>query len=139
MRILTMTAALLALLGVPAAAQQMNIAGQWTCEMGFQNTAPGQPANAVGQRFNMALYPNGMAQGGGIEMGSSGQFQFQFQAQWQMQGRTLYVQGQKNGGLAFQPVSEFSFQSNVTGPNSMAYTERYQNGQVYASQCQRTG
>lgn len=123
---------------VGAMAQNQGPVGQWFCEWGFQNTAPGKPPNAVGGQFNMVIYQNGTAQGQGVEAGSSGQFQMTFQGQWQVKGRQFQVVGQKNGGLAFGP-SQMSFSSNMTSATTMALTENYQNGQVYASQCRRTG
>ena len=121
-----------------AQAQNQNPTGQWYCEWGFQNTAPGVPPNAVGGSFNMVVHQNGTAQGQGMDMGSSGQFQMQFQGNWQSNGREFAINGQKQGGMGFAP-EPFTFTSNFTGPSSMAKTHRYQNGQVYASACQRTG
>ncbi|MEM7058849.1 MAG: hypothetical protein AAF557_14765 [Pseudomonadota bacterium] len=121
-----------------ATAQNQNPVGQWFCEWGFQNTAPGKPANAVGGQFNMVVYQNGTAQGQGLEAGSAGQFQMTFQGQWQVQGRKFEVVGQKNGGLAFGP-SQMNFGSSFTSATTMALTENYANGQVYASQCRRSG
>lgn len=121
-----------------AYAQNQGPVGQWFCEWGFQNTAPGQPPNAVGGQFNMVVYQNGAAQGQGFESGSSGQFPMNFQGQWQVQGRQFAITGQKSGGLAFGP-SQMSFSSNLTSATTMALTEKYQNGQVFASQCRRTG
>jgi hypothetical protein len=121
-----------------AMAQNQGPVGQWNCEWGFQNTAPGQPANAVGGGFQMVVYQNGGVQGQGYEAGSSGQFPMNFQGGWQMQGRSFQINGQKQGGLSFGPA-QMQFSSNMTSPTTMALTERYQNGQVYASQCQRVG
>ncbi|WP_323766387.1 hypothetical protein [Marinovum sp.] len=36
---------------LPAALPAQTAPSQWTCEMGFQNTAPNVPANAVGAQF----------------------------------------------------------------------------------------
>lgn len=132
MRLLNIAFALTILSALPAAAQ--NAVGQWNCEWGFQNTAPGVPADAIGGAFAMALYANGGAEGQGTEMGSSGQFPFVFQGAWQSNGRAIQVQGGKQGGLSFGGA-QFSFQSNFTGPGQMAMTQRYANGQVYASRC----
>ena len=131
-------AVLAGMLSSMASAQQTNAVGQWYCEWGFQNTAPNQPANAVGGSFQMIVQPNGTAQGQGTDMGSSGQFPMQFQANWQSDGRSFQMLGQKQGGMAFG-ASQFQFSSNFTGANTMAMTQRYQNGQVYASACQRQG
>ena len=78
---------LVALLGPSnyESAQNQGPVGQWFCEWGFQNTKPGVPPNAVGGQFNMAVYQNGIAQGQGVEAGSSGQFQMTFQGQWKVQ------------------------------------------------------
>lgn len=127
-----------ALFLAPMAAFAQSAPGQWNCEMGFQNTAPGVPANAVGAQFQMAVYPNGFAEGQGTEMASSGQFPFQFQGQWQLTGRQIFIQGTKSGGLGFS-TAEFTFQSNFVSQNEMAYTHHYANGQVYASRCFRIG
>ncbi|MEM6622036.1 MAG: hypothetical protein AAF674_07395 [Pseudomonadota bacterium] len=122
----------------PQGQQQASLVGQWYCEWGFQNTAPGQPANAIGGSFNMVLYQNGTAQGQGVDMGSAGQFPMQFQANWQVQGRAFQLTGRSQGGMQ-GGVAQFQFTSNMNGPGQMALTQRYQNGQVYASACQRTG
>ena len=106
----------------------------WACEVGFRNTAPGVPANAVGSQFQVVFYDNGYAEGQGQDMGSSGFVPFQFQAQWQVNGRYLVVEGSRMGGMA---GSQFFFHSNFTSETTMAYTHHYENGQVYASQCQR--
>ncbi len=121
--------------------QQPAVAGQWFCEMGFHNTAPGVKPEAVGMQFNIAVYPNGQAQGQGQDMGSAGYFPFQFQAQWAVQNGMFIVQGQKYGGMSFSPQETFFFQSKLMGQSDMAFTHRYQNQkmQVYASQCRRQG
>lgn len=129
---------IVALLICPLSALAQTAPGQWNCETGFQNTAPGVPPNAVGSQFQMAVYPNGFAEGQGVEMGSSGQFPFQFQAQWRVTGREIVIQGSKTGGLGFGPGT-FVFQSNFVGQNEMALTQHYANGQVYASRCIRIG
>ncbi|MEM7743800.1 MAG: hypothetical protein AAF409_08825 [Pseudomonadota bacterium] len=112
--------------------------GQWYCEWTFQNTAPGQKANPVGGTFNMIVQPNGMAQGQGMQMGSAGQFPFQFQAQAQLNGTEFIMTGQQQGGLTFGP-SQFTFVSKILGPNNMAYNNKNQAGQVFASACRRSG
>ena len=123
----------LALLALPSAAlaQETQV---WACEFGFQNTAPGVPANAVGAQFQIVFYNNGYAEGQGQDMGSSGSVPFQFQGQWQVNGRNVAVTGSKMGGMS---NNQFFFQSNFTSETTMAYTHHYANGQVYASQCQR--
>ncbi len=123
-------------LSAPASAQSM--AGYWDCEMGFRNTAPGTPANAVGLQFRMVLYDNGSVEGQGYESGSAGQFPFYFSGRWGMQGRVFQIQGQQSAGGGFQ-ARQFSFQSQLTSNTTMAYTHHYQNQQrqVVATQCRR--
>ncbi len=123
-------------LSAPVSAQSM--AGYWDCEMGFRNTAPGTPANAVGQQFRMAVYDDGRVEGQGYELGSAGQYPFHFSGRWGMEGRAFYIQGQQSAGGGFQP-RQFSFQSQLTGNATMAYTHHYQNQkrQVIATQCRR--
>ena len=135
--VLVLLAGLIAPLAAQAQGQQGPV-GYWNCEWGFQNTAPGVPADAVGGAFQMIVYPNGGVQGQGYEAGSSGQFQMSFQGGWQFDGRKFMISGQKQGGLAFG-ASQMQFSTNMTSASTMALTERYQNGQVFASQCQRTG
>lgn len=118
--------------------QQTNLAGQWFCEWAFRNTAPGQPANPVGGNFNMIVQPNGAAQGQGTQMGSAGQFPFQFQGQVQLDGVDFAVIGQQQGGMAFGP-SQFSFTSKVLDLDNMAYNNKNEAGQVFASACRRSG
>ena len=119
--------------------QNNSLAGNWYCEMGFQNTARGVAPQAVGQQIQVRLEPNGQAYGQGVDMGSAGSFPFQFRGQWSVNGREFAIMGQSQGGVAGQ--AQFVFVSEVSGPNMMSRTHHYQNAkrQVMASMCQRTG
>lgn len=135
----------LALLAVAAAAvgtapaeAQVGPAGQWVCEFGARNTAPGVPPNAVLMRFQMVVDPRGLATGQGTQSGATGAYPFTFQGQWSVNGREFVVRGQSSGGLSFG-VQGFAFASDFVGPGAMARNTQFPNGQVSATQCQRVG
>lgn len=133
---MTLRGLVLALFGLalPVMAQAQDATGPWQCEWGFQNTAPGVPANAVGGQFQMMIHPNGTAQGQGFD--SSTQSPMAFQAQWGFEGRTLRVIGQQTFANGW-PSQQFNFMSNFVGADQLAITHTYANGQVYASRCIR--
>ena len=111
---------------------------RWVCEWAAQTTTPGKPPNPVGQRFEMIVYPNGTAEGQGIDMASTGEFPFQFQAQWGMQSGQISLQGQKVGGIdgsLGRNPSPFFFTSTLVSDRQMSHRIQ-ENGQAYASQCQ---
>ena len=127
-------AALIAFVGVPAAAQGVNVAGSWSRTYGVRDTGPLQRP-AVYMEFQMQVLPNGTAQGQGYMAGGAGQFPMSFQGNWQLAGSDFIVQGQM---MALYPAP-FAFGATVLNPSQMSSTINAPDGNVIASTCQRIG
>ena len=124
-----------ALMATAAGAQDMS--GYWACSSYARTNGPNVAPNPVGMEFQVAVYPDGTAQGQGIELGSSGRFQTAFQARWIVDNGTFVLQGQRQSGMGGGVIVPFTFASSILSNSQMAYNHNPLQGTAIATSCTR--
>ena len=128
-------AALLALLGSPAAAEFHDVTGHWTCNYGVEDDGL-LDRLPVYIQFDLVVQEDGWAFGQGVMAGGGERVATSLQGGWQVDDDTFSIRGQVMSAAGIMP---FLFSTRVLSGSFMAMTYHSGDGNVVSSTCERPG